>query len=101
MIKTSAEAAENATSSTSNGAATAEVSGLQGRSGEQQIVGTPLYTAPEMFTEQESSTAMDIWALGCIIYQMHVGKTPFFGRSLGDIYLEVQSMQIEYPQTLS
>ena len=62
---------------------------IQGRNGEQQFVGTPLYTAPEMFNSQESSKALDIWALGVIIYQMHVGKTPFFGRSLGDIFLEV------------
>ena len=68
---------------------TGGVSGLQGRSGEQQLVGTPLYTAPEMFTECKSSKAMDLWALGCIIYEMHMGRTPFFGRSLGDIYLEV------------
>ena len=54
-----------------------------------------------MINEQDSSKALDIWALGVIIYQMHVGTTPFFGRSLGDIYLEVQSMQVEYPAYLS
>ena len=75
---------------------------VQGRSGEQRhFVGTPLYAAPEMFNDSQGSTAIDIWALGVIIYQMHVGKTPFFGRSLGDIYLEVQSMQIEYPASLA
>lgn len=44
---------------------------------------------------------MDLWALGCIIYEIHIGRTPFFGRSLGDIYLEVQNMSIEFPSTCS
>lgn len=49
----------------------------------------------------ECTTAIDVWALGCIIYQMHVGKTPFFGRTLGDIYLEVQSMSLDFPSYVS
>lgn len=41
------------------------------------FVGTPLYVAPEMLDGNFSGRFTDIWALGCIIYQMHVGSTPF------------------------
>ena len=64
-------------------------------------MGTPLYAAPELLDNSTATTAIDVWALGVIIYQMHVGKTPFFGRSLGDIFLEVQAMQIEFPSSMS
>lgn len=41
------------------------------------FVGTPLYVSPEMLSENLSSPAGDIWALGCILYQMLVGEVPF------------------------
>ena len=41
------------------------------------FVGTPLYVSPEMLAETKSLPASDLWALGCIIYRMHVGQVPF------------------------
>ena len=41
------------------------------------FVGTPLYVSPEMLEDTKSTPASDLWALGCIIYRMHVGKVPF------------------------
>ena len=32
------------------------------------FVGTPLYVSPEMLSDNISSSAGDIWALGCIIF---------------------------------
>ena len=43
------------------------------------FVGTALYISPEMLDENISSPGMDLWALGCIIYEMRVGLTPFHG----------------------
>jgi len=40
-------------------------------------VGTPLYVAPEMLEANFAGKFTDLWALGCIIYQIHVGDTPF------------------------
>ena len=40
-------------------------------------MGTPLYVAPEMLEYNHSGRYTDLWALGCIIYQMLVGQTPF------------------------
>ena len=45
------------------------------------FVGTPLYVSPEMLQENISLPAGDVWALGCIIFRMHTGRTPFAGIS--------------------
>jgi serine/threonine protein kinase len=38
---------------------------------------TPAYMAPEMIVQKESSTKVDMWALGVIMYQMFANKLPF------------------------
>ena len=40
---------------------------------------TPSYTAPEIFTENGIySFKSDLWALGCILFELAVGQVPFF-----------------------
>lgn len=41
------------------------------------FVGTPLYVSPEMLQDNISSASGDVWALGCIMYQMLTGEVPF------------------------
>ena len=41
------------------------------------FVGTLNYLSPEMAQNAISTLESDLWALGCIIYRMHVGNTPF------------------------
>ena len=45
------------------------------------FVGTPLYVAPEMIKESISGHFTDLWALGCIIYEMADGDVPFRGNT--------------------
>lgn len=35
------------------------------------------YVAPEVLDEQCSGYAADLWSLGCIIYKLISGRTPF------------------------
>ena len=42
-------------------------------------VGTPYYMSPEQISDQKYNEKSDIWSLGCIIYEMRVGQTPFHG----------------------
>jgi 3-phosphoinositide dependent protein kinase-1 len=45
------------------------------------LVGTAEYVSPEVLENKEVTRASDLWALGCIIYQMIIGRTPFKGAS--------------------
>ena len=41
------------------------------------LVGTPGFYAPESITSQQYSVQSDIWQLGCILYMLLSGLTPF------------------------
>lgn len=43
------------------------------------ISGTPAYIAPEIWEHQEASKQSDIYALGCVIYEILTGKKLFQG----------------------
>ncbi|KOG43304.1 serine/threonine-protein kinase, partial [Streptomyces resistomycificus] len=42
-----------------------------------QIVGTSLYLAPERALGQPAGPASDVYALGCLLYQLLTGRPPF------------------------
>lgn len=43
------------------------------------IVGTPAYMAPEIWEGAEATPATDVYALGCVVYEMLTGKALFGG----------------------
>ncbi|XP_005999275.1 G protein-coupled receptor kinase 5 [Latimeria chalumnae] len=43
-------------------------------------VGTVGYMAPEVLTNQRYTLSPDYWGLGCLIYEMIAGQSPFRGR---------------------
>ena len=51
---------------------------------------TPCYTAPELFQEEGMySFKSDLWALGCIMYELAVGQVPFFDDSIGKLITKI------------
>jgi protein kinase A len=44
--------------------------------------GTPLYLAPEIVLQRGHDRGVDYWSLGCLIYEMLFGRTPFHRKGI-------------------
>jgi len=58
------------------------------------VVGTPYYMSPELCSDGTYSFASDIWALGCILYEMTALRTPFDGPSLPKLVANILEGEI-------
>ncbi|KAI4461075.1 protein kinase related [Holotrichia oblita] len=65
------------------------------------IKGTPLYMAPELIEEQPYDHNVDLWSLGCIIYELLVGKPPFRTTSILHLIRLIRHEPIQWPTFIS
>src|SRR5262249_51102969 len=49
-----------------------------------RIIGTPLYMSPEQARSQKVDQRTDIWAFGCILYELLTAKHAFSGETTSD-----------------
>ena len=47
-------------------------------------VGSPIFMAPELISKFSYNEKVDIWAFGCIIYELICGKAPFIATNPWD-----------------
>jgi serine/threonine protein kinase len=57
------------------------------------ITGTPAYMSPEQAKGQDVDSTTDVWAFGCVLYEMLTGQATFKGRTAGEILSEVFKAQ--------
>ena len=53
-------------------------------SGKGVLLGTPAYMSPEQARRQPADHRSDVWAFGCVLYELLSGKTLFKGNTLSD-----------------
>src|SRR5262245_42231556 len=53
------------------------------------ILGTPSYMSPEQARGQQPDRTSDVWAFGCVLYEMLTGKCSFSGHTITDILAAV------------
>lgn len=51
----------------------------------ETAVGTPFYLCPEICSGSQYDYKSDVWSLGCVLYELAVGKRPFEGSSLKQV----------------
>ncbi|KAM9780985.1 uncharacterized protein ACBT44_022369 isoform 2-T2 [Syngnathus typhle] len=65
------------------------------------IMGTPLYMSPELVAEKPYDHTADLWALGCILYEIHTGIPPFRADSIFQLGQLIVSDPIQWPDNMS
>lgn len=51
----------------------------------QTSVGTPFYSAPEVWKKKPQYLAVDVWSLGCILHEMLTHELPFTAQNLDEL----------------
>ncbi len=63
----------------------------QGLTQEGTILGTFQYMAPEQLEGKESDARTDVWAFGCVLYEMATGRKAFSGTSQASLISSIMS----------
>ncbi|KAJ5648189.1 Serine/threonine-protein kinase PKH2 [Penicillium lividum] len=61
------------------------------------FVGTAEYVSPELLTDKNACKASDLWAFGCIIYQLLVGRPPFKAGNEYQTFQKIVALDYEFP----
>lgn len=65
-------------------------------SAKKAILGTPNYTAPETIKGEESGPAVDLWALGVILYELYTNQQPFRDEAVQKIYDNILNLKVDW-----
>lgn len=62
------------------------------------FAGTPEYISPEQLRKKGAGPDADWWALGAIIYEMLVGKPPFYDKETSKLWDKILTGEVNYPR---
>jgi len=63
----------------------------------QSFVGTAEYVSPELLTDKNACKASDLWAFGCIIYQLLAGRPPFKAANEYMTFQKIVGLEYTFP----
>jgi 3-phosphoinositide dependent protein kinase-1 len=63
----------------------------------QSFVGTAEYVSPELLTDKNACKASDLWAFGCIIYQLLAGRPPFKAGNEYQTFQKIVGLDYTFP----
>lgn len=61
------------------------------------FVGTAEYVSPELLTDKNACKASDLWAFGCIIYQLLAGRPPFKAANEYQTFQKIVALEYTFP----
>ena len=67
-----------------------------GQTGDEVIVGTAAYMSPEQARGKPVDKRSDIWAFGCVLYEMLSGRRAFDGETVTDVLAAIVDKEPEW-----
>ncbi|KAL1306132.1 hypothetical protein AAFC00_004246 [Neodothiora populina] len=62
------------------------------------FVGTAEYVSPELLTDKNACKASDLWAFGCIVYQLLTGRPPFKASNEYQTFQKIVALDYVFPE---
>ncbi|KAJ9610853.1 serine/threonine protein kinase [Cladophialophora chaetospira] len=62
------------------------------------FVGTAEYVSPELLTDKNACKASDMWAFGCIVYQLLAGRPPFKAVNDYQTFQKIVGLDYDFPR---
>jgi len=63
--------------------------------------GTPEYLAPEVLEDNDYGRAVDWWGVGVVMYEMMVGRLPFYNRDHDILFELILMEEVRFPKTIT
>jgi protein kinase A len=60
------------------------------------LVGTPEYISPEILLSRGYDKAVDYWSFGVLVFELLIGRSPFFQRGSSQIEMFKRIVKVEY-----
>ena len=68
---------------------------------ESSFIGTPEFISPEIILNEPISHSCDLWSLGCLLYNLYSGKSPFYSELKINIYQNIKNLKYSFPDNFS
>ncbi|KAJ9197546.1 hypothetical protein DTO166G4_7798 [Paecilomyces variotii] len=80
-----------------NGMPPIDAGDVAGEERASSFVGTAEYVSPELLTDKSACKASDLWAFGCIIFQLLAGRPPFKAANEYLTFQKIVNLEYEFP----
>jgi serine/threonine protein kinase len=74
-------------------------SGAESESRANSFVGTAEYVSPELLTDKSAYKSSDLWAFGCIVYQLLAGRPPFKAANEYQTFQKIVNLEYDFPHS--
>src|SRR5262245_39738674 len=91
-----AKLTESSGSSTSDASLSPTITSPALMTGMGMLLGTAAYMSPEQAKGKRADNRSDIWAFGCVLFEMLTGNRPFKGEDVGDTLAAVLKTEPEW-----
>ena len=68
---------------------------------EREMCGTTEFMAPEMLRREHYGPEIDMWAVGCVTYELIFGRSPFYGGSVENTVHNILKSTVSFSKPVS